>query len=49
MPDGRKPQQARKKRVGTVHFTHDLDPDKQNVSDASGVLQLHKAYLKKET
>ena len=49
VPDGRKPQQtSRKKRVGTVHFTHDLDPDKQNVSDASGVLQLHKTYLKKE-
>ena len=42
VPDGRKPQQtARKKRVGTVHFTHDLDPDKQNVS-------VHKTYLKKE-
>ena len=43
-----KQQSARKRRVGTVYFTHDLDPDKQNVSDASGVLQLHKAYLKKE-
>ena len=34
----------RKKQTGT----HDLDPDKQNVSDASGVLHLHKTYLKKE-
>ena len=25
-------QSARKKRTGTVYFTHDLDPDKQNVS-----------------
>ena len=41
-------QSARKKRTGTVYFTHDLDPDKQNVSDASGVLHLHKTALKKE-
>ena len=41
-------QAAKKKQIGTVYFTHDLDPDKQNVSDASGVLHLHKTYLKKE-
>ena len=41
-------QSTRKKRTGTVFFTHDLDPDKQNVSDASGVLHLHKTALKKE-
>ena len=39
---------ARKKRRGTVFFTHDQNPDNQNVSDASGVLHLHRAYLKKE-
>ena len=39
---------VRKRQTGTVYFTHDLDPDKQNVSDASGVLHLHKTYLKKE-
>ena len=43
-----KQQSVRKKRTGTVYFTHDLDPDKQNVSDASGVLHLHKTALKKE-
>ena len=43
-----KQQSVRKKRIGTVFFTHDLDPDKQNVSDASGVLHLHKTALKKE-
>ena len=43
-----KQQSARKKRTGTVYFTHDLDPEKQNVSDASGVLHLHKTALKKE-
>ena len=39
---------ARKKQHGTVFFTHDQNPDNQNVSDASGVLHLHRAYLKKE-
>ena len=43
-----KQQSVRKRRTGTVFFTHDLDPDKQNVSDASGVLHLHKTALKKE-
>ena len=43
-----KQQSVRKKRIGTVFFTHDMDPDKQNVSDASGVLHLHKTALKKE-
>ena len=43
-----KQQSVRKKRKGTVYFAHDLDPDKQNVSDASGVLHLHKTALKKE-
>ena len=48
--DGKKrdSQSVRKKRTGTVFFTHDMDPDKQNVSDASGVLHLHKIALKKE-
>ena len=49
--DGKKKghsQSVRKKRTGTVFFTHDMDPDKQNVSDASGVLHLHKIALKKE-
>ena len=45
---GDKSTSMRKRRTGTVYFTHDLDPDKQNVSDASGVLHLHKTYLKKE-
>ena len=39
-------QSARKKRTGTVYFTHDLDPDKQNVSDASGVLHAPRARLR---
>ena len=43
-----KRQAAKKKLLGTVFFTHELDPDKQNVSDAAGVLALHKEYLKKE-
>ena len=45
---GDKSTSMRKKQTGTVYFTHDMDPDKQNVSDASGVLHLHKTYLKKE-
>ena len=38
--DGKKrdSQSVRKKRTGTVFFTHDMDPDKQNVSEAAGVL-----------
>lgn len=32
----------------TVYFTHDLDPAKQNVAPAAGVLHLHKKSLKKE-
>ena len=43
-----KRQAAKKKMLGTVYFTHELDPDKQNVSDAAGVLALHKEYLKKQ-
>jgi hypothetical protein len=43
-----KRQAAKKKLLATVYFTHELDPDKQNVSDAAGVLALHKEYLKKE-
>ena len=39
---------AKKKKIGTVYFTHESDPEKSNVSDASGVLTLHKAFLKKE-
>ena len=40
--DGKKrdSQSVRKKRTGTVFFTHDMDPD--------GVLHLHKIALKKE-
>ena len=38
----------KKKKLGTVYFTHESDPEKSNVSDASGVLSLHKAFLKKE-
>ena len=41
-----KQQSVRKKRTGTVYFTHDLDPDKQNVSDASGVLHAPRARLR---
>ena len=47
-PENKSKTSVRKKQTGTVYFTHDLDPDKQNVSDASGVLHLHKTYLKKE-
>ena len=28
-------QAAKKKQVGTVYFTHELDQDKQNVSEAA--------------
>ena len=38
----------KKKKLGTVYFTHESDPEKSNVSDASGVLTLHKTFLKKE-
>ena len=34
----------KKKKLGTVYFTHESDPEKSNVSDASGVLTLHKTY-----
>jgi len=44
-----KRQAAKKKQVGTIYFTHELDPEKQNVSDAAGVLALHKEHLKKQT
>ena len=44
-----KRQAAKKKQVGTVYFTHELDHDKQNVSEAAGVLALHKEHLKKQT
>ena len=30
---------ARKKRLGTVYFTHDMQKDNQNVATAAGVLQ----------
>ena len=30
-----RPGDKSKKQTGTVYFTHDMDPDKQNVSDAS--------------
>ena len=42
-------QAAKKKQVGTVYFTHELDQDKQNVSEAAGVLAMHKEHLKKQT
>ena len=44
-----KRQAAKKKQTGTVYFTHDMDKEKQNVSDAAGVLALHKEHLKKQT
>ena len=42
-----KDQRNPKKPMKMVHFTHNVDDDRQNVADAEGVLQLHKQYLKK--
>ena len=38
-----------KKQVGTVYFTHDMDAKNSNVSEAAGVLGMHKEHLKKQT
>jgi flagellar biosynthesis GTPase FlhF len=44
-----KRQAAKKKQVGTVYFTHDMDAKNSNVSEAAGVLGMHKEHLKKQT
>ena len=44
-----KRQAAKKKQMGTVYFTHDLDANNSNVSEAAGVLEMHKEHLKKQT
>ena len=38
---GDKSTSMRKKQTGTVYFTHELDTEHSNVSDAGGVLALH--------
>ena len=42
-----KRQAAKKKQVGTVYFTHEMDHDKQNVSEAAGARAAQ--HLKKQT
>ena len=37
-----------KNPTDTVYFTHNLDKENQNVAGAAGVLQLHRAELKRE-
>ena len=37
-----------KRPVHTVHFTHNVDPETQNVAPAEGVLELHRDFLKKK-
>ena len=44
-----KRQATKKKQIGTVYFTHDLDANNSNVSEAAGVLAMHKEHLKKQT
>ena len=44
-----KRQATKKKQIGTVYFTHDLDAKNSNVSEAAGVLAMHKEHLKKQT
>ena len=44
-----KRQAAKKKQTGTVYFTHELDTKNSNVSEAAGVLEMHKEHLKKQT
>ena len=44
-----KRQAAKKKQIGTVYFTHEMDVKNSNVSEAAGVLEMHKEHLKKQT
>ena len=36
-----------RKPVSTVYYTHDMKPEKENVADAKGVLELHRNSLKR--
>ena len=41
--DVRNPKRAHQ----TVHFTHNIEEDRRNTAEASGVLELHREFLKK--
>ena len=44
-----KSQKRRRTHENTVYFTHELDTKNSNVSEAAGVLEMHKEHLKKQT